>query len=75
MILDRDRKADPYPVLEWKVRLFILGAGLGVGGMLLEVWWLIPLAVVVLAAGVLLRFLPAGKGTPVAGGDEAGQDR
>ncbi len=62
LFVDRDRRADEYPWLEWKVRLFVIGAALAVGGMVLEMDWLILVAVAFLAAGFLIRFLPGGKG-------------
>jgi len=60
--VDRSREADEYPWLAWKVRFFIVGAGLAVGGMVMEMNWLILVAVGVLVAGFLLRYLPGGKG-------------
>lgn len=62
VFLDRSRKADEYPWLLWKVRLFVIGAGLAVGGMLLEMDWVVFAAIVVLAAAFLVRFLPGGRG-------------
>lgn len=53
--LDRDRTAGPW--LEWKVRLFTVGAVLALGGMFLDESWLVYLAIAVLAAGVALRFV------------------
>jgi hypothetical protein len=55
--------------LEWKVALFVVAAGLGLGGMYLEEGWLTAGAILLLLAGVLLRF-PA---KPVHD-DEAGED-
>lgn len=49
------RKPDPY--LEWKVRAFVVGAGLALTGMYLDMGWLMVLAAVVLAVGFVLRFL------------------
>ncbi len=46
----------------WKVRLFMLGAALALGGMALSLRWLIWTALFVLAAGLALRF--AGKREP-----------
>lgn len=56
--LDRTRRAGRF--LEWKVRLFTVGAVLALAGMFLEETWLVRVAMGVLAAGLLLRFLPAG---------------
>lgn len=49
--------------LEWKVRLFLLGAALAMAGVGLDSTLLTTLAIVVLVAGVALRFLPTGKKT------------
>jgi hypothetical protein len=43
--------------LAWRVRLFAVGAGLGVGGIALENRWLIWAAILVLGGGFALRFL------------------
>lgn len=52
--LDRTRRAGRH--LEWKVRLFAVGAVLGLAGIFLEERWLTGTAIVVLAGGALLRF-------------------
>lgn len=52
-----DRGPDPY--LDWKVRLFVAGAVAAVVGMAREWPWLLGVAVLLLGAGFLLRFLPA----------------
>jgi hypothetical protein len=49
------RTIDPW--LEWKVRLFVVGAGLGLVAMFLEIGWLLALAGGLLAVGFALRFL------------------
>lgn len=54
--LDRSRAAGP--LLEWKVGIFLVAAGLGLGGMYLEERWLTGGAILVLLGGVLLRFPP-----------------
>lgn len=56
---DRGRRAGPH--LEWRVRLFVAGAVLALAGMYLEEPWLTGLAIVVLLAGMLVRFLPSGE--------------
>ncbi len=56
--MDRSRRAGRY--LEWKVRIFAAGAILALGGMYLNQRWLVGVAILVLAAGMALRFLPAG---------------
>ena len=57
MLLRRDR-GGPDPWLDWKVRLFAVGAGLGLAGIYLESGWLILAAVAVLFGGVTLRWIP-----------------
>jgi hypothetical protein len=56
MLLDRDRRAGKY--LEWKVRLFSVAAVVALAGIYLESRWLTGGAILILAAGLLLRFLP-----------------
>ena len=50
--LDRSRTAGP--LLEWKVAIFLVAAGLGLGGMYLGSRWLTGGAIVLLLAGVFL---------------------
>lgn len=59
VFLDRRRRAGPY--LEWKVRLFVVAAVLGLAGIYLEERWLTGAAIVLLFAGLGLRFLPTGE--------------
>ncbi len=66
---DRSRKADDYPYLAWKVRLFTVGAVLAVFGMVQDDNRIIAAAIFFLLIGFLLRFLPGGKGV-VEGEDE-----
>lgn len=70
MLVDRGRKADRYPWLEWKVRLFLLGACVAVLGMSLEMRWLVAVALAILVAAFLVRFLPGGKGEDAQSGPE-----
>lgn len=49
-------ESDPY--LQWKVRLFMLGAVIAAAGMTTEISWLVWAGVAVLAVGLGLRFLP-----------------
>jgi len=56
VFLDRKRRAGPH--LEWKVRLFAVAAVLGLAGIYLNERWLTGAAIVLLFAGLLLRFLP-----------------
>lgn len=72
LFMDRRRRADEYPWLMWKVRLFVIGACLAVGGMVMDLGWLILLAIGVLAAGFLIRFLPGGTGASRDDGTEDG---
>ena len=62
VFLDRGRKADGYPWLEWKVRVFAAGAALAIGGMVLRIEWLVTVAIVVLVGGFMIRFLSGGTG-------------
>jgi hypothetical protein len=55
---DRSLRADPF--LEWKVRLFSVGAVVALVGIYLDDRWVTGAALVLLGAGVLLRFLPGG---------------
>ena len=55
MGLDRSRRAGPF--LAWKVRLFSAGAVLGLAGIALEDRRITGAAIVVLAAGIVLRFM------------------
>ena len=56
--LDRSRRAGRH--LAWKVRLFSAGAVLALAGMVLDDRWITGVAIVVLTAGMALRFLPGG---------------
>lgn len=57
--------------LEWKVRLFLLGAALAMVGIGLESTVLVVLAILVLVAGAALRFLPGGDAAEGAGEEAA----
>ncbi len=59
MFFDRSRRAGRY--LEWKVRLFTLGAVLAVVGMATGQTWMTWAAIGVLVTGMVLRFLPGGR--------------
>ena len=52
LFFDRSKRAAGH--LEWKVRLFVVGAVLGASGMYLEEGWLTGAGIVVLLAGALL---------------------
>jgi hypothetical protein len=58
VFLDRRRRAGPY--LEWKVRLFVVAAVLGLAGIYMEERWLTGAAIALLFVGLGLRFLPTG---------------
>ncbi len=64
----------PDPLLTWKVRLFVVGAALGIWGMVAETSWLVTVGLVILFVGMLLRFV--GRGTPedAEEDDEWGRD-
>jgi uncharacterized membrane protein len=66
------RSRGPVRHLEWRIRLFGVGAILAVVGMAAEQPWLINLAIVVLVIGVLLRFLPEQRR---AGDEDTSQER
>ncbi|MEX0856463.1 MAG: hypothetical protein WD056_02730 [Gemmatimonadota bacterium] len=70
LFLDRVRRADDYPWLAWKVRFFAAGAALALGGIMLQIDWIVMLATGILVAGFFLRFLPSGKGVTDHGRDE-----
>jgi hypothetical protein len=55
--------------LEWKVRIFAIGAVLGLAGIFLDEQSLVTAALVVLAVGAALRLLPEGKETGEGGGE------
>jgi hypothetical protein len=57
--LDRSRRAGEH--LSWKVRLFSVGAVLALAGIYLNDRWLTGAAIVVLTAGVGVRFLSGGR--------------
>lgn len=59
MLLDRRRKAGRF--LEWKVRLFAVGAVLGLAGIYTDQRWMTAAAIGVLALGMGFRFLPGGR--------------
>ena len=46
-------------LLEWRIGAFFLGAVLGLGGIFLDIPWLVTAALVVLLGGVVLRMLAA----------------
>lgn len=46
--------------LEWKVRVFTVGAALAMVGIYFDARWVTGTALVVLVGGVLLRFVPEG---------------
>ena len=70
MFFDRSRRAGRF--LEWKVRLFTLGAVLAVVGMATNQGWMTWLAIGVLVAGMMLRFLPGGVEVSEDEGENAG---
>lgn len=56
MFVDRERRSDPW--LEWKVRFFLLGAGVAIVGIGMGIPWIVGVAIVILLVAFLLRFLP-----------------
>jgi hypothetical protein len=45
--------------LPWRIGAFFLGAVLGLGGIFLDISWLVTAALIVLLGGVVLRMLAA----------------
>ena len=45
-------------LLDWRIRLFGIGAVLGLAGIFLEAAWLVTVALVALLAGVAVRYSP-----------------
>ena len=60
----------PDHFLQWKVRLFLAGAALALIGIGLDSSALVGLAILVLVAGIVLRFLPTDRGERVTDEDE-----
>ena len=58
MSRDRARRGGAVRHLEWRVRLFGVGAILALVGILTETSWLINAAIAVLVVGAALRFAP-----------------
>ena len=58
MMFHSRKKKDPDPYLDWKVRLFLLGALLAMIGLAMESSLVVGLAIAVLFAGVVLRLFP-----------------
>jgi hypothetical protein len=65
---DRGRRDDG--LLEWKVRLFSVAAGIAVVGIYLDERWMTGLALVLLAGGMLLRFVSDRQSSPEGDDDE-----
>jgi hypothetical protein len=72
VFFDRSRRAGRY--LEWKVRLFTLGAVLAVVGMAMNQSWMTWSAIGVLVVGMMLRFLPGGRVVEPQDDAETGTD-
>ena len=73
MFVSRRRSPSPQH-LEWRIRLFGVGAILGIAGMAAELSWMIWIALAVLMVGFCLRFLPSGESPETAGESEDGDD-
>jgi uncharacterized membrane protein YjjP (DUF1212 family) len=54
----RGARGGPDRYVKWKLGLFFLGAGFLVAGMATGRNWPVAVSIAVLAAGVLVRFLP-----------------
>jgi hypothetical protein len=70
IFIDRSRRGGARH-LDWKIRLFGVGALLALVGMGLEIPLLVGLAISVLLLGFILRFLPGGEGD---GGETRGPE-
>jgi hypothetical protein len=46
-------------LLQWRIGAFFFGAVLGLGGIFLDISWLVTVALIVLLGGVVLRMLAA----------------
>jgi hypothetical protein len=62
LLLDRKRSADRR--LLWNVRLFSVGAVLGIASIYLEERWMTSAAILVLLGGVALRFFSGARPDP-----------
>ena len=58
MFIGRRDHSEDLQHLNWRIRLFSIGAGLGLGGIWLDSAWLGYAAIVALLAGMGIRFLP-----------------
>lgn len=56
-MMDRSRRDEPDPFLDWKVRIFFVGAALLMVGVLLDREVLVLAAAAVLAAGSVLMLI------------------
>jgi hypothetical protein len=68
----RDRGPDRY--LHWKVKSFFVGAILALAGIGIESSALVAVAIFVLLAGMVLRFLPGGEGESADDGGGEGEE-
>ncbi len=73
MILSSRKKRGPDRYLDWRVRLFFVGAVLALLGISLGSSILVGLAIAVLLLGLGFRFLPSGDGGVEA--DENNEER
>ena len=72
MLFYTSRSQRSGPFLEWKVRIFTVAAVLALVGMYFDERWMTISALVVLFAGMLLRFLPQEAHAGEAGDGEGG---
>jgi len=73
IFLDRGRSGED-PHLDWKIRLFIVGAVVALLGMARDASWMLVVGILVLLAGAALRFLPSRGAEPASGGEEDDED-
>jgi Flp pilus assembly protein TadB len=69
-MISRRRREGPDPYVDWKMRIFAVGAVLLVAGIFLDHRPLVGAAVVVLAAGLVFRVIEARRERRSVWGDE-----
>jgi hypothetical protein len=55
LFLNRSKRSDPH--LEWKIRIFVVAAVLGVSGIYFDERWMGWVAILLLLSAMLLRFV------------------
>ncbi len=73
IFLDRRRRGED-PHLDWKIRLFIVGAVIALLGMARDASWMLVVGILVLLAGAALRFFSPRVAEPPPWGEEGDED-